>query len=87
MEDKTQNPFTAHFHEKIHLLIKPNNHIHLKEPNQYPLPAELNPKHESLGQDLEELKHFRNVIAAFLNYKVTIFIWLCYVRIIFSMIP
>lgn len=64
------NPFCDHFHHQINIM---NQHVHplnLKEPNQIPFPNELNPRHKHIGEDVDEFKHFRNIVAAFINYKV-----------------
>lgn len=72
-----QNPFMMHFHAQTGFEFNPNSFPAEKklviEPNQIEFPPEINPRHKSLTEDVEEFKHFRNVIASFLNYKVLLF--------------
>lgn len=64
------NAFNLHFHNITHMPNIPFEKRILFEPNQIPFPETVDPRHQSLTEDIEEFKHFRNVIAAFLNYKV-----------------
>ena len=64
------NPFNLHFHNVHNIPSIPFEKRIVFEPNQIPFPEIVDPRHQSLTEDLEEFKHFRNVIAAFLNYKV-----------------
>ena len=63
-----------HFHTQTNLPFNPNMIPYEKnifiEPNQVEFPEKIDPRHEGLTEDIEEFKHFRNIIAAFLNYKV-----------------
>lgn len=69
------NPFSMHFHSKENINFNANtNQIFEKklliQPNEIQFPKEIDPRHQSLTEDVEEFKHFRNIIATFLNYKV-----------------
>ena len=70
-----QNPFNLHFHVPTTFPFNPDL-IPLEkkiiiEPNQIKFPEKIDPRHQTLTEDIEEFKHFRNIIAAFLNYKVS----------------
>jgi len=68
------NPFNLHFHATSNFPPpQPNLHSeqrNLFEPNQIQFPEIIDPRHQGLTEDVEEFKHFRNIIASFLNYKV-----------------
>lgn len=69
------NPFSMHFHSQQNSNFNTNaNKIFEKklliQPNEIQFPSTIDPRHQSLTEDLDEFKHFRNIIAAFLNYKV-----------------
>ena len=68
------NAFNLHFHNMSHMHNIPSEKRIVLEPNQIPFPDIVDPRHQSLTEDIEEFKHFRNVIAAFLNYKVILII-------------
>lgn len=68
------NAFNLHFHNMSHTHNIPLEKRIVFEPNQIPFPETVDPRHQSLTEDIEEFKHFRNVIATFLNYKVILII-------------
>lgn len=71
------NPFNQHFHsQQANFPFNQKGEKKLLfEPNQIEFPKEIDPKHQGLVEDIAEFKHFRNIIATFLNYKVFTFIF------------